>query len=383
MERPFVSIIIPVRNAQRTIATTFEYLMAVDYPRDSLEMIFADGGSSDDTVKIIKDYMLKHPFIKLVEIPNCPSPGFARTKALKEAGGQYIFFTDGDCAPVKDWIDSILKVFAKDEKIGAVGGEIYTLQVDPKNLVESFCEGFGFNRVAWRYGNLQEGIVPDLNDLSPTQICGHRAYFFVTANVAYRKEAVEDAKKEFWSRPTGEDIDFGIRVRQKGWKFYFLPQASVKHMHRADIKALLKVWKSYGQAHGPLIKQHAAKHMEIIFQFLGQWPDLPILRFPFPIKGLIYIGNFHFLHFFALLTTIGAIGISGFSLHGWWSMFTAASLMFTLLFACKFSRSCVNMRPFGNGAAFFKMKYLSNLYFILGGLSSGANNQVVCLEPSF
>ena len=285
MEKPFVSIIIPVRNAQRTITTTFEYLMAVEYPRERLEMIFADGGSSDDTVTIINEYKSQHPFIKLVEIPNCPSPGFARTKALKEAGGDYIFFTDGDCAPVKDWIDKVLEVFARDEKIGAVGGEIYTLQVDPHNLVESYCEGFGFNRVAWRYGNLQEGVVPDLSDRRPTQICGHRAYFFVTANVAYRKEAVEDAGREFWSRPTGEDIDFGIRVREKGWKFYFLPQASVKHMHRADLKALLKVWRSYGDAHGPLIRQHARKSFEIVLQFIGLWPNNPVGYFPFPVKA--------------------------------------------------------------------------------------------------
>ena len=93
MERPFVSIIVPVRNAQRTIGTTFEYLMRLSYPRENLEMIFADGGSSDDTVKVIKEYQAAHPFIKLVEIPECPSPGFARTQALKSAGGDYIFFT--------------------------------------------------------------------------------------------------------------------------------------------------------------------------------------------------------------------------------------------------------------------------------------------------
>ena len=40
MNRPFVSIIVPVRNAARTIKTTFEYLMGVDYPRSFLEIIF-------------------------------------------------------------------------------------------------------------------------------------------------------------------------------------------------------------------------------------------------------------------------------------------------------------------------------------------------------
>ena len=283
MNLPFVSIIVPVRNMERTLSTMLKYLMNVDYPRDMWEIILADGGSTDKTVDLIKKYQKDHPYVKLIEIPKCPSPGYARTQALKEAEGDFIFFTDGDCAPVKEWIHKMLDIFNKDQKIGAVGGEIFTLRVDPNNLVEIFCEAFGFNRVSWRYGNLQEGYYPDLTNLAPTEICGHRAYFFVTANVAYRKEAVEDAQRKFWKLPTGEDMDFGLRVRKKGkWKFYFLPDASVKHMHRANLKALLKVWKSYSQAHAPLLRKHARNYFEIIFQFVGKYPNHPCLLYTSP-----------------------------------------------------------------------------------------------------
>ncbi len=300
MDKPFVSIIVPVRNADRTIKTTFDYLMNVDYPRNSLEIICADGGSSDKTVDIIKDYHSSHHFIKLVEVPNCPSPGYARTQALKEAKGDFVFFTDGDCAPVKGWIHKMLEVFNRDKDIGAVGGEIFTLRVDKNNLVEIYCEAFGFNRVSWRYGNLQEGYYPPQGDF-PTEVCGHRSYFFVTANVAYRKEAVEDGGRKFWELPTGEDMDFGMRIKKKGWKFYFLPQASVQHMHRADLGALLRVWRSYGAAHAPLLNAHASNYMEIVFQFIGRYPEHPILKFPFLVKGFIYIGNFHLMHLWGLL----------------------------------------------------------------------------------
>ena len=275
MEKDFVSLIIPVRNASRTIDKTFAYILRLKYLGENMEIIIADGGSTDETVEIVKRYQQEHPFIKLIEIPHCPSPGFARTKALQEAKGDFIFFTDGDCAPVEDWIERMLEVFSRDEKIGAVGGEIYTLRVEPDNLVEIYCEAFGFNRVSWRYGNLKEGYYPPFITNSPTEICGHRAYFFVTANVAYRRQAVEDAQRSFWSLPTGEDIDFCLRVRKKGWKFYFLPQAFVKHMHRANLKSLLRVWQSYAQAHPPLLAAHAGKEMEIIFQFIGRWPHHP------------------------------------------------------------------------------------------------------------
>ncbi len=383
MENEPVSIIVPVKNAKRTIHQSFSYLAELNYPRDNLELIFADGGSTDGTVGILKEYQEKNPFIRIVEIPDCISPGFARTQALKKAKGEFIFFTDADCAPVVDWIQQMLEVFSKDEKIGVVGGEIYTLRVEPDNLVEIYCEAFGFNRVSWRYGALDEGYYPDLSDWSPTQICGHRSYFFVTANAAFRKEAVDDAKRRFWDLPTGEDIDFGLRVRKKGWKFYFLPSASVRHMHRANLKALLKVWKSYSQAHPPLLETHAKKYMELIFQFIGRYPRHPRLRFKFPIKGYIYLGNFHFMHLFGLLFFTGVIGVFVAPLSVVWKLFMFINLGLTLLYVFRFFRSCFQIEPYRKWHVFCKLKYLTNLYFLLGGFKGFRKYKALCIEPSF
>ncbi len=133
----FVSIIVPVRNFEKTIPKTFEYLLKVNYPHKDWEIIIADGGSADNTLKIIRQYQSKYDFIKLIEIPDCPSPGFARNKALLIAKGEYLFFTDADCAPCPEWINIILKAFDKDPKIGVVGGEIFTLKVEQNNLTEA------------------------------------------------------------------------------------------------------------------------------------------------------------------------------------------------------------------------------------------------------
>ncbi|MFA5115088.1 MAG: glycosyltransferase [Candidatus Omnitrophota bacterium] len=378
---PFVSIIIPVKNFERTIEKTFEYLMEVDYPRELWEWVIADGGSSDSTTEIINSWQKKHPFIKLVEIPKCPSPGFARNKALEIAGGEFLFFTDADCAPAKEWIHEMLKHFQRDPLIAAVGGEVYTLKVDPDNLVEAWCQHFRFNMVAPRYGFIPEGYYPEFpREPLPADIGGHRAYFFGTCNVAYRHSAMQKLGAHFWERPTGEDMDLSYQHRSKGWKFYFAPKARVDHMHRADLASLRKVWVTYGQAHLPLIDKYVRRNgVEIILQFIRGNPSFML---PLPLRGFVYIGNFHLLHLFALL------GIAGFSLGLIFGglvlkIFALISLFFFLYFGYQYVKWNFGMEPRDKFWVWCKMKYLTNLSFILGGLKDFKKYRVLCIEPSF
>jgi glycosyltransferase involved in cell wall biosynthesis len=378
---PFVSIIIPVKNFERTIEKTFEYLLNVDYPRTSWEWVIADGGSTDKTIDIIKSWQKKYPFIKLVEIPNCPSPGFARNKALEVAKGDFLFFTDADCAPDKNWINEMLKRFSRDPKIAAVGGEVFTLKVDPDNLVEAWCQHFRFNMVSPRYGFIQEGYYPEFpKDPNPSDVGGHKAYFFGTCNVAYRKVAMKAIAAKFWDRPTGEDMDLSYQHRQAGWRFYFAPLAKVDHMHRADLKSLRKVWVAYGDAHLPLIDKYVKKRgLEIILQFLKAKPSIFL---PFPIRGFVYIGDFHLMHIFSLSF------IATFVLNLIWpntslKIFSFVSLFLALYFLYQYIKWNFGMEPKSKFFTWCKMKYLTNSSFIKGGLKDFKKYKILCIEPSF
>src|SRR3989338_2052588 len=373
-EYPLISVIVPIKNFERTIEKSFQYLFNVAYPHDKWEIIIADGCSTDKTVGIIKEWQKKHPFIKLVEIPNCPSPGYARNKALQSVKGDFIFFTDADCAPCKDWIKIMLGHFKRDSQIAAVGGEVYTLKVDPDNMVEAWCQHFRFNMVSPRYGFIKEGYFPEFpKDPSPSDIGGHKAYFFGTCNVAYRKAAMESIGAKFWDLPTGEDMDLSFQHRSKGWKFYFAPDAKVDHMHRADLKALRKVWVTYGQEIGNLLNKHLKKsRLEIIFQFLNKNPSI---NFPFPIKGFIYLGNFHLLHIFGFLFILSII-------FGW-GILGIMSFILILYFGYQYVKWNIGMEPKNKFLTWCKMKYLTNLSFVQGGLKDFKKHKILCIEPSF
>ena len=372
-EQPKISIVVPVRNAERTLEKTFEYLFRLNYPRDKMELVIADGGSTDKTVEVIKNWQGKYPFITLVEIPNCPSPGFARNRALEIVTGEFIFFTDGDCAPAPEWINIILKHFQNDPEIAAVGGEVFTHVVEKDNLIESYCEQTGFLGVAGRYWfmNIQEGYFPPISDLSPSEVSGHRAFYFATANAAYRKSIMDKLGLKFWHEPTGEDIELSLRVRKAGYKLYFAPSASVEHMHRASLQALKKVWVGYGKGHPVLVHTHAKKGIEIVLQNFRKHPRIKI---PCPCKALIYFGNFHWMHIYLLGSIISLF------LNGWLALLF---FLLTVRFAYKFFGGCFNIKPKKHWFTWCRIKYLSNWSFMKGSLLNFWKYKVLYIEPSF
>jgi len=377
---PFVSVSLPVKNAAATSSTALEYLGRIDYPRDRREMIFSDGGSTDRTKEIIRKAQAAAPYIKLVELIQCPSPGYARNKALEVVEGEFVFFTDGDCAPCSGWVRKMLAHFARDPKIGLVGGEIFTLRVDPDNLVELYCENFGFNRVSWRYGGIGEGYFPDLSDHLPTAVAGHRAYFFVTANMSCRRELFTKEGLKFWDHPTGEDVEFSFNARIRGWKLYFDPGASVDHMHRSSFPALRKVWQSYGVGQGPLVRAHADRRLEIIFQWMKGMPRIVV---PFPLKGFVYLGSFHMTH----LALLGAAccAVAGMLRPGCclWEWAVVALVGAAAYFFYPFHLHALHMNPRRHYWTWLKYKYLTNWEFIKGGLKRLVKDRVLCVEPSF
>lgn len=366
--KPFVSIISPVRNAERTIETTIQYLLNVDYPREKMEIVFADGGSTDKTVEIIKKFQEKYSFIKLVLVPDSKSPGHARNAALKVVVGEIILFTDGDCAPHKDWVEKMVDPFIKDPQVGMVGGEVFTLRTDPNNDTETYCEATGFLSIGDRVGMKNGGYYPEIKKDLPSEINGSQTCpFFATANAAVSKKAALAIGNEFWHEPTGEDVDFNLRVLKKGFKLFFQPSAVVDHMHRATPEMFYKQLYGYGYGHPLLLKMHAKKVLEFYFAF-GKGFSFSI---PFPVPGIIYFGDFLFMHLFgfaAILTLVANLFIGGIpsivsSFWSWGILFAVAAT-----FKLRFFAPVFKIKPGSKLFTWMFIAYLSKWNFIKGGL---------------
>ncbi|MCS7231444.1 MAG: glycosyltransferase [Elusimicrobiota bacterium] len=374
-ELKFVSIIVPIKNSERTLLRHLESIKTVDYPKDKFEVIYVDGGSTDKTLEILKSWKEKNLFQMIViELKNCKSPGEARNKALEIAKGEYVLFTDADCVVKNDWIKQIISPFEKDEKIGIVGGEIHTLTVEDGNDIEKYLEFIKFLSVNGRCNIKKEGYFPDIKNFLPHEVNGNiHSSFFATANLAVKKDALLKIGNKFWDEITGEDVDFNIRINKQGYKLYFMPSAIVYHIHRANLKQFRKQLYGYGYGHPLLIKKHAKQVLELCLNLFGKYIYIPI---PFFIKGNIYLGSFHFMHIFLILAILSII------LN--WSITSKVIFIFLfLLFKFKYFAPLLKLSPLSKFPKWCKIKYLSNLSFILGGIKGSFVFGAIDLEDSF
>jgi glycosyltransferase involved in cell wall biosynthesis len=229
---PFISIVITVRNVEKTIHKCITSLINQTYPHEKYEIIIVDGGSKDGTLRILKEFQAKYKKIKVIEAPNV-TIGAGRNKGIKASKGDIIAITDGDIVVDTYWLENIANSFLTYE-IGCVGGPIFTYN--------------NCNRFAKYVGMLPEESLRLVDE-------GYVSHDLVyTRNIAYAKKALEEAGffNEFLA--AAEDPELNWRIERKGYKILFNPKMIVYHIHRSNIKDYIKQHIRNGIGDGQLLK---------------------------------------------------------------------------------------------------------------------------------
>jgi len=112
---PTISVIMPTYNAARTLHQCLSSILSQDYPREKLEVIIVDGGSSDGTINIVKkfgaDKVLKNP----LRVEEAGKPF-----AIDIAKNEIIAFIDSDnVLPSTNWIRRMVEPFDDTEVVGS------------------------------------------------------------------------------------------------------------------------------------------------------------------------------------------------------------------------------------------------------------------------
>ena len=96
MEKPFLSIIIPIHNEERRLPSTIEQaLKFLSQQFYSAELILVENGSQDRTLEIARAYAKRYPQIRVIQ-EQARGKGLAVRRGMLEAQGEYRFMADAD-----------------------------------------------------------------------------------------------------------------------------------------------------------------------------------------------------------------------------------------------------------------------------------------------
>ncbi|WP_392530874.1 glycosyltransferase [Nostoc sp. C117] len=238
---PMVSVVIPIYNGEADLPDLLNCLLFQTYPKDRVEYLLVDNNSSDRTLAFLQTAAENFPItIRPLSENLIQSSYAARNTGIRAAVGEFIVFTDADCRPQPQWLNSLIQPFVNLEVV-IVAGEI--LALPGKTILEQHAER-------------QE-------TLSQKHTLAHsfRPYG-QTANLAIRPIALE---KVGLFRPyltTGGDADICWRILGENiGRLEFAPNAIVQHRHRATLPELQSQWRRYGRSNFYLHELHGVDLM--------------------------------------------------------------------------------------------------------------------------
>lgn len=115
MALPFVSYIIPTLNAQLFLRACLESIRKQDYPADKYEIFVIDGGSSDKTIEIAREFK-----VTILENPSRDAES-GKSIGIEKAKGEIIVLLDSDNEIIKkDWLRKMVRPLLLDTKLFGV-----------------------------------------------------------------------------------------------------------------------------------------------------------------------------------------------------------------------------------------------------------------------
>jgi glycosyltransferase involved in cell wall biosynthesis len=226
LRQPFFSIIIPTYGRPRKLATCLQSLTRLDYPRDRFGVIVVDDGSETPLESVIAPFRKQLDLMLLMQANS--GPAAARNTGAAHAKGEFLAFTDDDCTPASDWLQTLAVRLAGMPDC-AIGGR--TVNALPDNL----------------YSTASQMLVDYLYEYYNAD--PNQARFLTSNNLAVSAGLFQEMGGFETTFPlaAGEDRELCDRWLNHGLRMTYAPEALVYHAHTLTFHTFWKQHFNYGR----------------------------------------------------------------------------------------------------------------------------------------
>ena len=219
---PAFSVIVPTYRRPERLAACLRALAALDYPRDRFEVVVVDDGGGatlEGTPPALDVTLLTQPHA---------GPAAARNTGAARARGDYLAFTDDDCAPEAGWLRGLAEhaVPGADQLMG--GYTVNALAENPYSAATQLLLDYLYE---WQAGHAgDDGFFASNNLAAPAARFRERGGFDTGFPLA-----------------AGEDRELCYRWVRAGGHLVYAPRAIVRHAHHLTLRTFWRQHVNYGR----------------------------------------------------------------------------------------------------------------------------------------
>jgi GT2 family glycosyltransferase len=256
---PFFSIIIPTYGRPDRLQECLQAIARSSYARDRFEVIVVDDGSPQPQDEVAAKFETQLD-LKLLRQENA-GPATARNTGAAQAQGEFLTFTDDDCAPAPDYLQKLAECFAQTPASLVVGKTINTLTDNPYSSASQMLIDY-----IYAYFNAQQPRFFASNNFAVTKALFHRIGGFDTT----------------YPLAAAEDRDFCERWRFHGYPMIYAPEAYIYHAHTLTGRKFWRQHFNYGRGafhfHQARAKYNREPTKPNRFHFIWTCLGLPLRR---------------------------------------------------------------------------------------------------------
>lgn len=240
LDRPAVTVVIPVRNAAGTIGEQLDALSDQEFS-GTWEVLVSDNGSTDDLQTVIAVWQGRIPNLRVIDSSATPGAAAARNAAVRCSSAELLAFCDADDRVGEGWLEAMVDALRSHPFVaGAIDHD--TMNPGPS--------------ASWSFRSHV--------DAAPL---GSRFLpYALSANLGVWRQVFDEVGGfpediEGLGSAAGEDMALSWNIQLAGYELHFAPRVIVGYRHRQDTRSFWRQHVAYGYAEAVLFRRFRDRGM--------------------------------------------------------------------------------------------------------------------------
>jgi succinoglycan biosynthesis protein ExoA len=233
---PAVSVLMPVRNEQRSVAGAIRSVLAQSFP--GLEVLVIDGQSDDATVAAVRAVAADDDRVRLLDNPHRTIP-HALNIGLAAARGRYVARVDAHAAVSSTYLERGVAELDADDRVAAVGGRRFGVGEGPTGhaVAAALSSPFGVGNSINHYAD-------------EAQDTDHASFGVFRADVVRSIGGWDE------NLLVNEDVDLDHRILQQGYRIRYDPKMEIYWQVRRTVRDLGRQYRRYGRGKAAMVRKN-------------------------------------------------------------------------------------------------------------------------------